>query len=194
MLKKVLLGTLAGVGLLFGATAAVAQMPMESPPQTTQFRRIDQPIGLKIAVTAGGLALIGLELWWFLYSKNRVQKADTTNQGIQEVTITVDGGYEPSQVVVNAGQPVRLNFDRRDPSSCLEQVRLPDFGIAQDLKLDQVTPIEFIPQVPGQYLFTCGMNMFRGTVEVQPADTSLSIPAESAQAESLASRSTIGSQ
>lgn len=187
MLKKILLGNLAGLGVLFGATATTAQMPMASPQETTQFRRIDQPAGLKIGVTVGGLALIGLELWWFLYSKNRVQKADTTNQGIQEVTITVDGGYEPSQVVVNAGQPVRLNFDRRDPSSCLEQVRLPDFGIAQDLKLNQVTPIEFTPQVPGQYSFTCGMNMFRGTVEVQSTDAILPT-IEAARSETIVSR------
>jgi plastocyanin domain-containing protein len=69
--------------------------------------------------------------------------------------------------VVKAGQPVRLNFLRRDPSSCLEKVLLPDFHIAGDLVLNQVTSVEFTPQKPGQYLFTCGMNMFRGVVEVQ---------------------------
>mgnify|MGYP002777730151 CR=1 FL=1 len=171
MLTKVLLGNLAGLGVLFGATAAVAQMPMQSPQPTTQFRRIEQPTGLKIGVTVGGLVLIGLELWWFLYCKSKVQKADTTNQGIQEVTITVDGGYEPSQVVVNAGQLVRLNFFRKDPSSCLETVLLPDFQIARDLNLNQVTPVEFTPDKSGQYAFTCGMNMFRGVIEVQAAAT-----------------------
>jgi cation transport ATPase len=30
-----------------------------------------------------------------------------------------------------------------------------------------VTTIEFTPEEPGQYPFTCGMNMFRGVVEVQ---------------------------
>ena len=68
---------------------------------------------------------------------------------------------------VNAGEPVRLNFLRRDPSSCLEKVLLPDFHIAQELELNQVTPIEFTPEKPGKYPFTCGMNMFRGVVEVE---------------------------
>jgi plastocyanin domain-containing protein len=105
-----------------------------------------------------------------LLSQPKSQKAKTS-QAIQEVDIAVDGGYEPSRVVVNAGQRVRLNFHRKDPSSCLEQVRFPDFHIAQDLPLNQVTPIEFTPNKPGTYDFTCGMNMFRGAIEVQPADS-----------------------
>ena len=171
--KKTIVGSLTGLGFLLGVTSnlAVAQMPHQMSPnsseeQTTQFRRIEQPLGLKAGVTVGGIALIGLELWWFLWSKTKSQQAET-NQGIQEVTITVDGGYEPSRVVVNVGQPVRLNFLRRDPSSCLEKVLLPDFHIAQDLDLNHVTPIEFTPEKPGEYPFTCGMNMFRGVVEVQ---------------------------
>lgn len=109
---------------------------------------------------------MGLELWWFLFSKNQSQKA-AAKQGVQELTITVDGGYEPSRVVVSAGQPVRLNFFRKDPSSCLQTVLLPDFHIARDLNLNQVTAIEFTPEKPGQYPFTCGMNMFRGVIEVE---------------------------
>jgi plastocyanin domain-containing protein len=120
----------------------------------------------KVAVTVGGLGLIGLELWWFLLSKPKSRQA-TTQGGIQEVTVTVDGGYEPSQIVVQAGQPVRLNFDRKDASSCLEEVRFPDFRIAKELPLNQTTAIEFTPDKPGRYEFTCGMNMFRGVVEVQ---------------------------
>jgi len=147
-------------------------MQMEQPTSgtETQFRRIEQPLALKMAVTLGGATLIGLELWWFLFSKTKAQQA-TAHAGIQEVTVTVDGGYEPSRIVVQAGQPVRLNFDRKDPSSCLEEVRFPDFHIAQDLPLNRVTPVEFVPDKPGQYEFTCGMNMFRGVVEVQAGDT-----------------------
>lgn len=39
-----------------------------------QFRQIEQPLSLKIGVTIGGLALIGLELWWFLFSKTKHNK------------------------------------------------------------------------------------------------------------------------
>jgi plastocyanin domain-containing protein len=120
------------------------------------------------------LGLIGLELWWFLFSKPN--SAKTTTQGdIQEITVTVDGGYEPSQIVVRSNQKVRLNFDRKDPSSCLEEIRFPDLGIARTLPLNKVTPIEFTPEKPGKYEFTCGMNMFRGVVEVQSANKTAKI-------------------
>lgn len=176
--KKKIVRSLAGLGFLVGVTSSVAiaqmphgKLPNSSQEQTTQFRRIEQPLGLKVGVTAGGIALIGLELWWFLWSQTKSRSVQT-NRGIQEITITVDGGYEPSRVVVKAGSPVRLNFLRRDPSSCLEKILLRDFQIAQALDLNHVTPVEFTPEKPGQYSFTCGMNMYRGLVEVQPPDSS----------------------
>lgn len=160
--KITFFGTLAGFGFLLGAISGV----IAAEPHTTQFHPIVQPIENKVAVTLGGLGLIGAELWWFLLSKPKSRKA-STQAGVQEVTVMVDGGYEPSQIVVQAGQPVRLNFYRKDPSSCLEEVRLPEFRIAQQLVLNQTTPIEFTPNKPGKYEFACGMNMFRGVIEVQ---------------------------
>jgi plastocyanin domain-containing protein len=177
--KHWMIGSLAGFGLVLGvSSASMAQTPhdqMQPSEPTTSFRRIDQPLWLKGAVTAGGIGLIGVELWWFLFSKSKSRKANT-NQGIQQATITVDGGYEPNRIVVMAGQPVRLSFDRRDPSSCLEAVKIPDFHIAKDLPLNQVTEIEFTPTEPGEYEFTCGMNMFRGTIEVQGNAQSVELP------------------
>ena len=177
--KSAITSAIASLGLALGIASgsAVAQMPHEGmqrseSERTSQFERIEQPSWLKGAVTVGGLGLIGLELWWFLLSKPKSRQA-TTQAGIQEVTVTVDGGYEPSRVVVSAGQPVRLNFYRKDPSSCLEEVRFPDFHIAQELPLNKVTPIEFTPDKPGKYEFTCGMNMFRGAIEVQGGDSTM---------------------
>jgi plastocyanin domain-containing protein len=174
--KTTIVSSVASLGFVFGLVtgSAVAQMPhdMNNMPaeteQTGQFRYIEQPLGSKVAVTLGGLGLIGLELWWFLFSKPKSKQAVVAS-GVQEIRVTVDGGYEPSHILVQAGQPVRLNFDRKDPNSCLEEVRFPDFHIAQVLPLDQTTAIEFTPKKPGRYEFTCGMNMFRGVIEAQPA-------------------------
>ncbi len=171
--KTTIVGSIAVLGMFLGVASgeAVAQMTHENmQPSTTeqpgQFRRINQPLWVNGVVTAGGLGLIGLELWWFLLSKPKSLNA-TTQGSVQEITVIVDGGYEPSRIVVQAGKTVRLNFDRKAPSSCLEEVRFPDFRIAQALPLNQTTAIEFTPEKPGRYEFTCGMNMFRGVVEVQ---------------------------
>jgi len=163
--KRTVWSSFIGLGLLMGIASGVTAAEMPST-QTNQFRRIEQPFGLKLGVTLGGLALIGAEVWWFLLKKPKVQQVEL-QQGIQELTITVDGGYEPNYIMVQAGQPVRLNFFRKDANSCLEKVLLPDFGIDVNLPLNKTTAVEFTPQKPGEYQFTCGMRMFRGVVAVK---------------------------
>lgn len=166
--KKIIISNLAtyGIMLSLATTTAIANPNHETEKkQTAKFQTIEQPLSIKTAVTLGGIALIGMELWWFVISKPKSKKAET-HEGIQEITVTVDGGYEPSLLVVNAGKPVRLNFLRRDTNTCLEEIRLPDFHIAKNLPLNEITPIEFTPEKPGSYNFTCGMNMFRGVIEV----------------------------
>ncbi|MBD1874561.1 cupredoxin domain-containing protein [Nodosilinea sp. FACHB-131] len=180
-LKHFLLTTLASLALSLAlASGTPAQVDHDTMSDRTteptgQFQRIEQPLWARTAVTGAGLGLIGLELWWFLLSKPKSRQATVTG-GVQEVTITVDGGYDPSYIAVQAGQPVRLNFYRKDPSSCLEEVRFPDFRIAQALPVNQTTAIEFTPTQPGRYEFACGMNMFRGTVEVMADDGQAILP------------------
>jgi plastocyanin domain-containing protein len=172
--KNKIVSSLAGLGFIFALTinSALAQnnkeveMPASAGEQTSQFQRIEQPVSLKVAVALGGLGLIGAELWWFMFSKTKSQKA-LVKQGIQEVDIVVDGGYTPDRIEVTAGKPVRLNFYRQDPSSCLEQVLLPDFNRALDLTLNQTTSVEIVPEKPGEYIFTCGMNMYRGVIKAE---------------------------
>ena len=163
--QKAFLTLLLSLGLIFG-TAQASNAKIESTESTNEFSRLEQPLPLKLLVTLGGLGLIGAEVWWFLFSKTKSQQA-TSHQGIQELEITVDGGYNPDRIVVQAGQPVRLNFFRKDPNSCLEKVLLPDFHKALDLQLNQTTSVEFTPTEAGEYTFHCGMNMFRGVVKVQ---------------------------
>lgn len=167
-LRSYLLGSLLGASLLLGIDPTAKAQISEAD---TGFRRIEQPLGAKIGVAAAGAGLIGLELWWFLLSKTRSQTAQVSD-GIQTVDITVDGGYSPNQVVVQAGQPVRLTFLRKDPSSCLEQIILPDFSRAVDLPLNQKKVVEILPEAAGDYTFHCGMNMFRGTLTVEDSSKS----------------------
>ena len=151
-------GIIFGLMTLFPVTAA-------EPNRQEGFEKIQQPLAVKLLISAGGIGLIGLELWWFLMSEKTAKKAEE-KADTQEVTITVDGGYDPTEILVRAGKPVRINFLRRDPSSCLEQVLIPDFNRSVNLALNQITSVEFTPKTPGEYEFTCGMKMYRGKIVV----------------------------
>jgi plastocyanin domain-containing protein len=117
-------------------------------------------------VAALGLAFIVAELWWFLGPHGSGVTARQGAEGRQQVTITVDGGYDPARIRVVAGQPLRLTFHRIDPSSCVAQVIFPDFQRSLDLPLEASTSIDLLPAKPGLYPFHCGMNMVRGMLEV----------------------------
>ncbi|MEP6486684.1 hypothetical protein NDI43_15445 [Microcoleus vaginatus GB2-A3] len=69
--QRQILGSLGTLGIMLGIASGVRanQISIHPAKSTAQFRHIEQPLSLKIGVTAGGLTLIGLELWWFLSSK-----------------------------------------------------------------------------------------------------------------------------
>ena len=122
----------------------------------------------EIGVIVGGAALIAFILWYFFGEREKAV-AEVTASGVQEIKVTVKGGYAPDVIVVKQGQPVRLDFFRDETSSCTEQVVFGDFGIVRDLPAYKTTPIEFTPDKPGEFTFACGMNMVRGKLIVQPA-------------------------
>ncbi len=73
MLKqRKILASIGSLGIMLGIASGVRanQTSIHPAKSTAQFRNIEQPLSLKIGVTAGGLTLIGLELWWFLFSKH----------------------------------------------------------------------------------------------------------------------------
>lgn len=114
----------------------------------------------KIVVGVGGLLAI-LFVAWFFFGK-KVQEVTVENQ----VRIVVGGGYSPEVITVKKGQPITLNFYRTDPGDCQEEVVLPDFGIRRHLPLNQTLPVEIKPEKAGEYIFSCGMNMYHGKIKV----------------------------
>jgi len=123
---------------------------------------------IDLAVVASGFALIGFLLWFFFGPKTG--KAAVFQAGVQEATIRVEGAYQPNRITLKAGVPARLKFDRREATDCSNRVVLPDFSISRALPAFATTAIEFTPQEPGEYPFACAMNMYRGTILVEPAD------------------------
>ena len=117
-------------------------------------------------VVLGGLGAIAWVNWWFFLAQRAAPATAATAaaDGVPEVVIEVRGGYSPSAVTAKAGRPVRLVFDRKDTSSCSEEIVLGDFGIRRFLPTGQRTTIEVTPPAPGRYEFTCGMGMLHGAL------------------------------
>jgi plastocyanin domain-containing protein len=120
---------------------------------------------LEIAVVIGGLSLIVAVLWYFFGEREAIA-AKTSESGVQEIQVTVKGGYSPDVIVVKQGKPVRLDFYRDETASCSKQVIFGDFGIVKDLPAFKSTAIQFTPDKAGEFIFTCGMNMMRGKLIV----------------------------
>ncbi len=114
----------------------------------------------KILVGIGGISAILFVAWFFFGKKTKEITVE------KQVQIMVDGGYSPEVISVKQGQPIILNFYRKDPSSCLEEVVLPDFGVRKELALNQTTAIEIRPDKTGEFTFSCGMNMYHGKIKV----------------------------
>lgn len=121
----------------------------------------------EILVTAGGIVLIILILWYFFSEGERV-RAVASADGVQEIEVQVKGGYDPDLIVVEAGRPVRLDFHRNETADCSEEIVFGDFGIRKRLPAFETTPVEFTPEEAGEYVFTCGMGMLRGKLLVEP--------------------------
>ncbi|BDT59121.1 copper-binding protein [Massilia varians] len=119
----------------------------------------------EITVVVSELLLIAFVLWYF-FGERKAVAASTTESGVQEIKVTVKGGYSPDVIVVRQGKPVRLEFYRDETASCSEQVIFGDFGIAKNLPAFKSTAVELNPDKSGEFTFTCGMNMMRGKLIV----------------------------
>jgi plastocyanin domain-containing protein len=114
-----------------------------------------------------GIAAIVWVNWYFFLARRSAATATAVAGGAQEVTITVQGGYEPSEVKLKQGVPARLVFDRRETSSCSEEVVIPEFGIRKFLPAFQKTAVELTPEKAGTFDITCGMSMLHGKLIVE---------------------------
>lgn len=123
--------------------------------------------GIDIIVIVAGAATIGLLAWFFFGPKRSIAAA--LHQGVQQVTVTVKGGYSPDVIRVTAGTPLRLTFDRQESGDCTSRVLFPDFQLSRSLPAFKQTEMEFTPTDVGEFGFACGMNMIHGRLIVEPA-------------------------
>ncbi len=115
----------------------------------------------KLAVLFTGIAGILITFWFFLMKKEKTVTAGA------KIDILVKGGYNPSRIKLKKNVLTQLVFTRTDPSSCLEEVIIPDFKKKIYLPLNQPIAVKITPNKAGEFEIVCGMNMFHGTLIVE---------------------------
>jgi P-type Cu+ transporter len=119
-----------------------------------------------LVVVAGALVLTAA-LGWFFFGPKKARSAELVGK-VQEVKVTVKGGYWPDLVRVRQGVPLRIVFDRQESGECTSRVVFPDFGLNQSLPAHAQTSVELLPDRAGEFGFACGMNMVHGKLIVEP--------------------------
>jgi len=119
----------------------------------------------QVVVNLIGLSAVAWIVWYFWLQRKEGVAAAVVG-GVQEVAVTVKGGYEPDTIVVKAGARVRLNFTRLESSLCSEMVIFDGIDRSAKLPEGETVSVEFTPDAPGEIPFQCQMGMLRGKIVV----------------------------
>ncbi|HEY3214932.1 MAG TPA: cupredoxin domain-containing protein [Candidatus Eisenbacteria bacterium] len=114
-------------------------------------------------VTAAGLVLLLAVNLHFLGRRRSTATASLEGKS-HTMRIRVRGAYDPDRIEARVGRPLRLIFHREEVEGCSDTVLIPHWKIARRLPAHVDTLIELAPTDPGEYEFTCGMGMLRGTI------------------------------
>jgi plastocyanin domain-containing protein len=113
--------------------------------------------------TAGVLLTVVV---WGSFALRRSRARADAPAGAQQRRIRVKEGYDPAEIHVAAGRPVRLVFRREETAPCSERVVFGDLGISVDLPAFQDVAVDLPASEPGAHSFCCQMNMLRGRLIV----------------------------
>ena len=94
----------------------------------------------ELIVTISGVIGIIFVYWFFLMKKEKKEVAV-----VGSVDITVEGGYSPEVISVPKDKTTKINFIRKDSSSCLEEVVLPDLRYANIFRLTKRLLLSLLP-------------------------------------------------
>lgn len=85
---------------------------------------------------------------------------------VQRISVDASNGYNPNVIKLAAGVPAEITFSQA--SGCMAEVVSESLGFYEDLTSGPKTVrIEADALQPGEYSFSCGMQMVFGTIIVE---------------------------
>lgn len=95
---------------------------------------------------------------------NAVATEGLMSNGAQVVNLGLDrGGYTPREITVEAGKPVTLRNDGSLQGCALYAIQ-PELGINANFAKNSEYTVT--PTKKGNFVFTCSMGMWKGTINV----------------------------
>ena len=136
-----------------------------------------------LVLIAAAMLSSGL-LWFFFGSRPEAHRAavdDAADDQVQRLDVLLKGGYTPQRLEAVAGVPLEITFDRQESGDCTSRVVFPDFAVSAALPAYEKTVVRVLLDRPGEFTFSCAMNMIHGSLTVTPA-ASGSVPRAAAAA------------
>jgi len=89
-------------------------------------------------------------------------------EGGREIRVAVtENGFEPESVSVALGMPATLVIRRKVEATCATEAVFAETGRRYDLPLNQDVRIELPTNAATTLHYSCGMEMYHGTVRVK---------------------------
>jgi sulfite exporter TauE/SafE/plastocyanin len=126
---------------------------------------------LGVSMFSQGWSLAGLSLNGLIPSSVGGAQASVADieieNGVQMIYSTLQGGRQYPAIVAQAGIPVKWVIDAPPGSinGCNSSMRIPEYGIQHQFKTGE-NIIEFTPDKPGKFPYSCWMGMIRSTITV----------------------------
>lgn len=78
--------------------------------------------------------------------------------------VITDKGFEPQNLTVKAGEPVKLTITRKTNASCATEIVIDEYKVNTKLPLDQPVTVTFTPTKTGTLKYGCAMQKMIGGV------------------------------
>ena len=85
-----------------------------------------------------------------------------------EIAMSVtEAGFEPSQLTVKRGEPVKLVITRKTDATCAKEIVVDEYGVKAELPLNTPVRVTFTPTKTGTLKYGCAMDkMVHGVLTV----------------------------
>ena len=126
--------------------------------------RLARAIALAAAISLLALALGGCSSPTGTASASGTA-ATSAGGGVQHFDVSLASGvYQPNHLTAKAGTPVQITFGQGQ--GCIHVLVFPQFNINADMSQGPQT-FDLGALAPGEYAWSCGMNMQHGSLTVE---------------------------